>query len=227
MGGCSQVKMIMETHSCLQLAVYTGLFPLVFPFCAIPGTEHKALSPLPGQRAWSPTRLLCIFINILCFWGPVKYTHLPHGFFSAKPCYCIVWQKNRRKATNSPEWTSVLMLKELPARNTERIVLCYELTFAVGKRTVLKDVFCTKLVQLSSLELSPPAGWTPLFTASMLSQGSLVPGKKPYCSRETNTKQWLSKDEVYLWRRIKFIANRISACMVTVSKPVYLYSVIT
>lgn len=67
MGGCSQVKMIMEMHLCLQLAVYTGLFSLVFPFCAIPGTEHKTLSPFPGQRAWSPTRLLCIFINILRF----------------------------------------------------------------------------------------------------------------------------------------------------------------
>lgn len=67
MGGCRQVKMIMEMYLCLLLTVYVGLFPLVFPFCAIPGTEQKLLSPLPGQRAWSPTRLLCIFINILCF----------------------------------------------------------------------------------------------------------------------------------------------------------------
>lgn len=67
MGGCSQVKMIMEMHLCLQLTVCARLFPLVLPFCAIPGTECKMSSPFPGRRAWSPTRLLCIFINILHF----------------------------------------------------------------------------------------------------------------------------------------------------------------
>lgn len=45
MGGCSKVKMIMEMHLCLQVTVYTGLFPLMFPFFAVPGTEHKMLSP--------------------------------------------------------------------------------------------------------------------------------------------------------------------------------------
>lgn len=70
------------------------------------------------------------------------------------------------------------MLKELPARNTDRVTLCSELTFAVRERTILKHLFCTELVQPSPPEPNPPAGRASLFTASISSQGSLVPGQE-------------------------------------------------
>lgn len=47
MGGCSQVKMIMEMHLCLQLAVYTGLFFTGVPILCYSRNRIKNIVSIP------------------------------------------------------------------------------------------------------------------------------------------------------------------------------------